>query len=402
MDLRSGTPFWPLTNGLMNTYPPLEADLEADVLVIGAGITGALLVDRLSAAGHRVIALDRRDAGFGSTSVSTALLQYEIDTNLCELTPMIGRAGAERAYWLCHEAIDMVGQLCAELPDDCGFSERGSLYYASSRRDAGMLKDEHAARTRAGFEVEWLDARALKARFGITAPAALLSAKGGEVDPYRLTQHLHQRSLSRGAQIFDRTEVTRLDEGRSEFTARTDRGFKVRARHAVVASGYEAEKFLGQRLASLKNSYALASEPLSGEPWPEGCLIWETARPYLYARTTADGRVVVGGEDDDFHNPVRRQRVLERKKQRLERKINKLLLDLNLETAFAWAGTFGETKDGLAYIGPKAGSRLLFALGYGGNGITYSVQAARLLTELIGERETPELRADLGIFRLDR
>ena len=125
----------------MYTYPPLTADLEADVLVIGAGITGALLVDALSAAGLSVVALDRRDAAFGSTSVSTALLQYEIDTNLRDLIPMMGQDRAERAYWLCHEAIDLIGRLCAELPDDCGFQQRGSLYYASSRSDARMLRD---------------------------------------------------------------------------------------------------------------------------------------------------------------------------------------------------------------------------------------------------------------------
>ncbi|ALW89558.1 NAD(P)/FAD-dependent oxidoreductase [Deinococcus actinosclerus] len=406
MDLRSGRAFWPLTNGLMHTYPPLGSDERADVLVIGAGITGALLAEALSAAGLDVVVTDLRDAAFGSTSASTALLQYEIDTNLVDLIPMTGQADAERAYHLCREAIGMVRDLTAELPDDCGFRERGSLYYASNRRDARMLAQEHAARTRAGLNVEHLDARSLKARFGITAPAALFSPDGGEVDPYRLAQHLLKRAQGRGARVYDRTEVTRLDEPRDgrrdDFTAHTDRHAKIQARWVVVATGYEAEKFLGRRLAQLKNSYALATEPIEqtdGELWPTGCLIWETARPYLYARTTQDGRVVIGGEDDNHHSPARRERALPAKQKRLERKLGKLLPHLHPETAFAWAGTFGETKDGLAYIGPRqTGDRLLFALGYGGNGITYSVQAARLLTDLIQGEETGDLR----IFRLDR
>ncbi|MFC6661781.1 FAD-dependent oxidoreductase [Deinococcus multiflagellatus] len=130
-----------------------------------------------------------------------------------------------------------------------------------------------------------------------------------------------------------------------------------------------------------------------------GCLIWETARPYLYARTTQDGRVVVGGEDDPHHSPARRERSLPRKQRRLERRLERLLPHLKPEVAFAWAGTFGETQDGLAYIGPKTnGERLLFALGYGGNGITYSVQAARLLTAHIQGQAADDLR----LFRLDR
>lgn len=399
MDLRTGHAFWPIQNGLLHTYPPLTADQQADVLVIGAGITGALCADELTRAGLNVVVLDRRDAAKGSTSASTALLQYEIDTNLTDLSRMIGQRDAERAYILCREAIERVQALTRELPDDCGFKERGSLYYASSRRDARMLAQEHAARTAAGLKVDYLDGRDVRARFGISAPAALFSQDGAEVDPYRLAQHLLWRAQGRGAQVFDRTAVTDLHEGRGYFTAQTDRGHKVQAAWVIVAAGYEAETFLGKRLAQLKNSYALASEPLAQEPWPTGCLVWETARPYLYARTTQDGRVIVGGEDDDFHSPARREKVLPRKARRLEQKMNKLLPGLQIETAFSWAGTFGETKDGLAFIGPKTPqSRLLFALGYGGNGITYSVQAARMLTAHIGGKTDP----DMHIFRLSR
>ncbi|GAA5513573.1 gamma-glutamylputrescine oxidoreductase [Deinococcus carri] len=401
MDLRSGTAYWPLKNGLMHTYPPLTADERADVLVIGAGITGALLADALTGAGLDVVVLDRRDAAFGSTSASTALLQYEIDTHLVDLRRMIGRGDADRAYQLCREAIDLTEALTRELPDDCGFLRPGSLYYASRRRDVRTLREECAARAQAGLEVEFLDAREVRERFGLGAPAALFSPAGAAVDPYRLAQHLLGRARSRGARVHDRTEVTRLDEEDQGYTAHTDRGVRVRAGHVVVAAGYEAERFAGKQLAQLRNSYALVTEPLAQgqQPWPTGCLLWETARPYLYARTTPDGRVLVGGEDDPHHNPARRDRALPGKQRRLERKLERLLPGLETEVAYAWAGTFGETKDGLAYIGPKPGSPcLLFALGYGGNGITYSVQAARLLTDRILGRPAPDLR----IFRLDR
>ncbi len=316
---------------------------------------------------------------------------------------MIGEADADRAYRLCRDAVDRVRTLTQTLPDDCGFKARGSLYYASNRRDARMLAREHAARTSAGFRVTHLGPREVKDRFGIQAPAALYSEDGAEVDPYRLAHQLLRRASGRGARVYDRTSVTDLREDRAGFTARTDRGLGVRAGHVIVATGYEAETFLGRRLAELKNSYALATEPVPGEPWPGGCLIWETARPYLYARTTDDGRVVVGGEDNGHHSPARRERALPGKIRRLERKLGRLFPHLQTETATSWAGTFGETKDGLAYIGPKMpGGQLLFALGYGGNGITYSVQAARLLTRAVKGTLDDEARRDLHVFRLDR
>lgn len=399
MDLRSGKAFWPTSSGLLHTYPPLLAAEQADVLVIGAGITGALLADALSAAGLDVVVTDRRDVASGSTSASTALLQYEIDTNLVDLKAMIGARDAERAYLLCREAIDHVRALVAGLPEDCGFRDSPSLYYASSRRDARMLGEEYRARRAAGLNVEQLSAGEVASRFGIRAPGALLSEDGAEVDPYRLAHALLCRATGRGARVYDRTAVTGLEPRAGGLSARTDRAGTVQASWVIVATGYEAQSFLGRPLAQLKNSYALVTEPLAELPWAGPALLWETARPYLYLRTTPDGRLMVGGEDDAHHNPGRRERVLGAKQRRLERRLRDLLPAVTTEVAYSWGGTFGETKDGLAYIGAAAGQpRVLFALGYGGNGITYSMQAARLLTAAIQGRSDPDLR----LFRLDR
>ena len=85
MDLKSGYPFWAVKNGLMHAFPPLQADLRCDVAIIGGGITGALIADELAAHGHDVAVVDQRDIGWGSTSASTALLQYEIDTHMVDL-----------------------------------------------------------------------------------------------------------------------------------------------------------------------------------------------------------------------------------------------------------------------------------------------------------------------------
>src|ERR1700753_4346639 len=85
MDLKSGYPYWAIKNGLMYAFPRLEADAACDVLIIGAGITGALIARRLAAEHLDVIVVDERDIAWGSTAASTALLQYEIDTHMTEL-----------------------------------------------------------------------------------------------------------------------------------------------------------------------------------------------------------------------------------------------------------------------------------------------------------------------------
>jgi len=144
----------------------------------------------------------------------------------------------------------------------------------------------------------------------------------------------------------------------------------------------------------------VASEPLrSGTPWAERSLIWETARPYLYARTTDDNRIIVGGEDEPYAEGHQDRDLLNRKTARLSSRLNELFPQLRPDVAYAWAGTFGSTVDGLPLIGPSPGNpRLWFALGYGGNGITFSVIAARLLVDAYLGRQTPDAR----IFALDR
>ena len=104
--------------------------------------------------------------------------------------------------------------------------------------------------------------------------------------------------------------------------------------------------------------------------------------PYLYLRTTTEGRIIVGGEDENFVNAKRRDALIFQKTRTLVNKFGRLFPDLQLEVAYAWAGTFGETKDGLAYIGvhPRF-PHAYFALGYGGNGITFSLIAAQIIRD---------------------
>ena len=124
MDLTSDLPFWTVRNGLRRVYPPLEKDVRCDALIIGGGISGALLGHRLVGAGVDCVLIDRRDIGQGSTSASTALLQYEIDTPLFELQKRVGREDAARAYLLGVESIHQLQKLAGK---ECGFALRPSL-----------------------------------------------------------------------------------------------------------------------------------------------------------------------------------------------------------------------------------------------------------------------------------
>jgi glycine/D-amino acid oxidase-like deaminating enzyme len=400
MDLKSGTPFWPIKNGLLTTYPTLKQDLSCDVVIVGGGISGALAAHHLAEAGVDTLVLERRDIGYGSTSASTSLLQYEIDTHLYELIDMVGERDAVRSYQVCLEALDKAEHLIASLGDDCGFERKTSLYIASRKRDVQSLKQEFETRRRFGFRLDLLSQADIEARFSFSAPAALLSYDAAQLDAYRFTHRVFQQAASLGARIFDRTEMARYEQYDGGVLVTTDRGCRVRARKLVFATGYESQSYLKRRAGKLKNTYALVSEPLEQfTGWHDQCLIWETARPYFYLRTTSDGRAIIGGQDDSFHSPLKRDRSVERKSNKLAERFRAMFPAIDLEVAYTWGGTFGETKDGLAYIGAtEEVPNAYFILGYGGNGITYSIVAAEIIRDLVLDRPNP----DAALFRFDR
>ena len=401
MDLKSGYPFWAVKNGLMRAFPPLEADLRCDIAVVGAGITGALIADELVSHGHDVVVIDQRDAGWGSTAASTALLQYEIDTHMVDLAKRYGEPRAALAYRACSDAIDMLAAKAAELRD-VDFGRMRSLYFASRRSHKGALRDEFELRRKHGFEMTWLERGDIEARYGFAAPAAILSRQAARVDPYRMAYKLLARIEKAGAAVHDRSPVTRLDIHARGATLETATGGTVRAKHVVMAAGYASQQYLDRKVAKNRSSYAFVTDPIEAGLLGElaDTMVWESARPYLYLRATGDGRLVVGGDDDSIDIPSRRDARVDGKAARLARKVGKLFPRLPLEPTFAWAGTFAETEDGLPWFGsqPRTGPRMLFAMAYGGNGITYSMLGAGLIRAMIERRKHPLS----GIFGFDR
>jgi glycine/D-amino acid oxidase-like deaminating enzyme len=400
MELTSDYPFWSIQNGLLRTYPALDRNLTCDAVVVGGGISGAMAAYYLAAADVQTILLDRRDIGTGSTSGSTALLQYEVDVPLRELIPRIGRKKACRSYQLCYQAVHQLAALVKKLNIKCDFSQRPSLFLARQPREIADFKIEHALRRQLGFSVELWDQSQIARHFPFSRPAALFSENAAQADPHRLTHGLLHSAAQLGLRVFDRTQVVDYVSTCRGIKLTTDRGLQITARRAVIAAGFESVTLLRGSAGSLKSTYALISEPVAHlSDWYRRSLIWESGLPYLYLRTTPDNRVIVGGEDANVVDPSRRDALLPRKTRILTRKFNQMFPHLAIQVAYSWAGTFAETKDGLAYIGEnKSLPHAYFALGYGGNGITYSLIAARLIRDAFLGRKNPFAT----LFKFDR
>ena len=385
-DLRTGRSVWEQQRAPSVPHRPLKRDIETDVLVIGAGITGAMVADALRDSGLPVAVVDRRGPAKGSTTASTALVQYEIDLPLIKLARKIGKRDAERAWRRSRLAVDAIAARMREL-DVADIALRDSLYLAGDVLDNDGLMREHEARRAAGLASRFLDRKQLRARFGIVRSAAILGYGNLSIDPRKATLAMLNAAAAANTKIFCPVDIVDIDEKRGHVIATASNGRRIRCRHLVFATGYELPDCVPNKGHKIVSTWAIATVPQTRRLWPEQCMIWEASEPYLYLRTTADGRIVCGGEDEDFSDEDARDALLARKTATLSRKLGRLIRSADTTIDYAWTGSFGSSDTGLPRIGRIPGMPCCWAaLGYGGNGTTYSRIAADIISSALNGR----------------
>lgn len=400
MKLTHGYPFWLINDGLPFHYKKLVQNISADVTIIGGGISGALAAYCLTQAGIPCVLVDGRTIGLGSTCASTSLLQYELDTPLHKLIEQIGKQKAVRAYQLCGEAIGKIKCISTEI-DFKEYEERQSLFFSTHSNEKKFIEKEFEARKNAGFELSLLNTQELFKTFGIKANYGILSKLGATINAYAFTHQLLQYSINKGLKVFDRTFITDIKYNTTGNVLFTKEGCKINSRYIVNASGYEVVNFISKKIQEFYCTYAIASEHQAEEIslWRDSIVLWNTDDPYLYCRLTKDNRLFAGGRDERFSNSVTREAFLEKKARLLEKDFEKICPQINFKTEFTWCGTFAKTKDALPYIGVNPETpNTFYALGFGGNGITFSMLAAEIITALIQGKK----HDDAALFSFNR
>lgn len=390
MDLKSNEPFWLLKNGLTFSYPSLKSDESCDVLIIGGGITGSLIAHQMISDGYKTVLIDKREICNGSTSATTSMLQYEIDVPLFELAEMIGEKGAVQSYQGCSDAIDTLEKLSKQIRSDAGFKRKKSLYFASKKKDVDWLKKEYKARKDVGFDVKWLGADQIVRQFGFeNTYGGILSRQGASIDAFKFAHELLEHNAKKGLKIFDKTEMKKVEYHKGFNLVTVDSGFQIKATKVIYCIGYESKTLLKENFVNLKSTYAIVSE-IDDDKFKNitSTLVWNTDDPYIYMRTTDDGRLLIGGGDEDFYDAEKRDALLSKKEKEILKNLKKIKPDYHFYTDFVWAGTFGETKDGLPYIGEhKKFKNSYFVLGFGGNGITFSVTGMEMASQFMKNKK---------------
>ncbi|MGH9312932.1 MAG: FAD-dependent oxidoreductase [Vicinamibacterales bacterium] len=374
----SGKPhsLWLIGHG--TPYPPLKGDVETDVAIIGAGITGLTAALQLVGAGRRVLILERDRIGSGETGHTTAHLTEMVDGRYQKLSEDFGHDAARLVGESSRLAIDEIERVAATLAMACRFERLDGYLYTERPRDLAPIEEEAEHARRAGIDVDVTREIPLpfKTAGGIRIPHQ------AQFHPIAYLRGLAACLATEGVTIAEQSMAREVHDG-EPCRVVTDQGV-VRARDVIVAAHVPVSNrvLLHTKIAAYR-SYAIAAPVASGSA-PRG-LFWDTDDPYHYTRTHSSGRstyLIIGGEDHKTGTEPETEECYVRLDEYTRARYSVDAI------SHRWSGQIIEPVDGLPYIGSNAlSSHLYVATGYSGNGMTFGVLAGLMLSDQILGRE---------------
>ncbi|WP_108670229.1 NAD(P)/FAD-dependent oxidoreductase [Peribacillus acanthi] len=391
MDLQTGKFYWPETIKNKPAFPVLKEDIECDVLIIGGGSSGSQCVFYLMDKGLDVVVVEANHVSSGSTATNTALIQYLGEKFYHELVHTFGEERATRHVKLCEQAITDLETASKTIPRDAQFVRRDSLYFASDEEGAIKLEKEYELLVKHGFNVEMWDEINIESHYHFKKQKALYLSDDAELNPVALTYGLFEMAREKGVRIFEQTLINGKKYENGIWTSYTANGNTIKAKHLIIAAGYETLEFKKHKNLAIESTYAVVTNVIDDlSSWHNRTLIWETARPYIYLRTTPDQRVIIGGLDETTDIAEERDSKLHSKKERLIVEFNKLFPHIQARAEYFIGAAYGGTTDGLPMIGCYDDMPNCYHIyAYGDNGTVYNMVLGKVVGEMIVTGHSP-------------
>ncbi len=388
MKLHNGDLFWDETRKNAD-FLELNEDFDIDVLVIGGGMSGALISHELGVRGFRTAVIDKEIPGYGSSDGNTGIIQYHSDDSLPEMIKRFGEKPAVDFYTLSIEAMDKLGEVAKSLPDDTGYKKTESLLLAAKEENVSELKENNETLKRFGFPSEYIDKETLEKDYQIHAYGALKTGKDAELNPFKMVQALHKDNIKRGVNVYKNAPADEIIEDEDGFRILSG-PYTIKAKKLVLATGYAKNVYPVIEQALERNTtYSFVTEKIEEKLWGEEEMIWDDDDPYVYFRKLEDHRVIAGGRDEKGEELSSLENI-EQETEKIYEKICEYYPQFEGKITHRWQSVFGESKDGIPFIGQDDHNpNKYYAFGYGGNGTCYSVMASLIISDYLEGKEHP-------------
>lgn len=338
---------------------PLRGEVQTDVLVIGAGMAGLLCAHMLQSAGRRVLVAEGRRMGGGVTANTTAKITAQHGLVFHQFLQSMGRERTALYLEANQKAVRAFKALAHTI--DCGMEEKDAHVF--SRTDGRAVQEEAKALQSLGIQVEFLEEVPLP----VPVAGAVRFPDQAQFHPLRFLY-----GLSQGLAIHEDTFIRNL-EGTTAFT---DQG-RVRAKAVIVATHFP---FMNTHGGYFLKMYQHRSYVIALKNAPDlGGLYLEETQDGLSLRNAGD-MLLLGGGDHRTGKRGGNWRVLRELAQEAYPQARE---------QYAWATQDCMTLDGIPYIGRYSPNTpgVYVATGFNKWGMTGSMVAAMVLTDLINEKK---------------
>lgn len=371
---------------------------ESKILVVGAGMSGAISSYILSKKGYEVCLIDKGKVGMGSTLANTGLIQYMSDIGVKSLIEKIGRKDAVKFYDESIEAIDRLIEINKELDqlEEETFSIKESLILATDEKKLENIKDEVQTQKELNYDAKFLSENELE-NLGLKAYGALKAKPDISINPYGFVNRLVSESIEKyGLKLFENTAFLSLEDKEDYQLVTLKNGqenIDLKFKKVIFATGYNPPEFIKKDLDKLKINKTYVSVSDKNVEYKESLdyLVWEVSDAYTYFKYTFDKSFMIGGLDKEISELMPDD--AEKYKDKLVSLAKEMLYykDLNINIKYSYAALFGESEDNLPFIGPDIKNKNIFLVcGVGGNGTVYSTIASKIIEKWLNKENLSE------------
>ena len=395
-----GTPMFTKNSKIKKQYEYLTEDLDTEVIIVGGGVTGSIVGYYFSKSNIPAVILEKERVAHCSTSITTSLLQYELDSNARQLEEYTTLDNVIMSYKLGLKALDEIDEFIKKYGNKCKYQRKDTLLYTSKDEEIKEMKEEYEIRKKAGLDVKYISKE--DNTFSINLKGGVYGVNGGaQLDPYEYTHELLDVSCNMGLKVYENTEVIDIKYLENSVEVITSYGYKVKGKKVIIATGYNTERFTKRNFGHKTVTYNIVTKPVDRfDGWFNKVLIRDNCDPYNYFRTTEDNRIIAGGEDIDFYNNILNEKVAKEKYEILLNRIKNMFPKINsIESEYEYCGGFISSQDNLGFFGEDPNHKnLWYCLGYGANGILFAILGGMMLSKFY----KGEIDDNMKLFKADR